>query len=232
MSDHMIASPRISRRAMNGALLGSGVALALPTAVLTFSESALAASWEEIDDAHGIKVYKKDVAGSNLHAFRGVGLVDAPMEKIIWVLGDNEHRTEWVDRLKKSVILEKKGDYEFIVYQHFGSPAVISDRDFVYRAQAYSRKDGTAVLDIQSVTHPKAPPTVGVRGELKYSSYVLTRVGDKTLVDVSVSLDPKGALPGWIVNLVQKSWPMNTLKSLREHVKKPFVGTLKAPPVR
>lgn len=228
----MIASPRISRRAMNGALLGSGVALALPTAVLTFSESALAASWEEIDDAHGIKVYKKDVAGSNLHAFRGVGLVDAPMEKIIWVLGDNEHRTEWVDRLKKSVILEKKGDYEFIVYQHFGSPAVISDRDFVYRAQAYSRKDGTAVLDIQSVTHPKAPPTVGVRGELKYSSYVLTRVGDKTLVDVSVSLDPKGALPGWIVNLVQKSWPMNTLKSLREHVKKPFVGTLKAPPVR
>jgi hypothetical protein len=148
------------------------------------------------------------------------------------VLGDNTHRTEWVDRLKKSVILEQKGDYEFIVYQHFGSPAVIADRDFVYRAQAYSRKDGAAVLDIQSVTHPKAPATVGVRGELNYSSYVLKRVGKKTLVDVSVSLDPKGALPGWIVNMVQKSWPMNTLKALREHVKKPFVGTLAAPPVR
>lgn len=232
MRDHPTVTPRISRRALNGALLGGGVALALPPAVLSWSADALAASgWEQIDDAHGIKVYKKDVAGSKLHAFRGVGIVDAPMEKIIWVLRDNDHRTEWVDRLKKSIILEQKGEYEFVVYQHFGSPAVISDRDFVYRAKAFSRKDGTAVLDIQSVTHPKAPPTVGVRGELKYSSYVLTRVGEKTLVDVSVSLDPKGALPGWIVNMVQKSWPMNTLKALREHVKKPFVGTLAAPPV-
>lgn len=159
-------------------------------------------------------------------------MVDAPMEKIIWVLGDNTHRTEWVDRLKKSVILEKKSKYDFILYQHFGSPPVVADRDFVYRAQAYSRKDGAAVLDIRSVTHPKAPLTVGVRGELEYSSYVLKRVGDKTLVDVSVALDPKGALPGWIVNMVQKSWPVNTLKALREHVKKPFVGRLDAPPVR
>jgi hypothetical protein len=232
MSDRRSTSPRISRRTLGSALLTGGTALALPTAVLTFAPGALASEWHEIDDAYGIKVYKKDVPGSKLHAFRGVGLVDAPMEKIIWVLGDNTHRTEWVDRLKKSVILEQKGDYEFIVYQHFGSPAVIADRDFVYRAQAYSRKDGTAVLDIQSVTHPKAPATVGVRGELNYSSYVLKRVGKKTLVDVSVSLDPKGALPGWIVNMVQKSWPMNTLKALREHVKKPFVRTLAAPPVR
>lgn len=231
MSDRP-SSPQISRRLLSQALLSGGATLALPTAVVTLAPSALAAGWEEIDHAHGIKVYKKDEPGTKLHAFRGVGIVDAPMEKVIWVLGDNTHRTEWVDRLKKSVILEKKNEYDFVLYQHFGSPAVISDRDFVYRAQAYSRKDGAAVLDIHSITHPKAPATVGVRGELKYSSYVLTRVGDKTLVDVSVSLDPKGSLPGWIVNLVQKSWPMNTLKALREHVKKPFVGTLSAPPVR
>lgn len=229
MTEDQIRPAGLSRRVFGRALAAGAACFALP---LSWTRAALASGWTEIDDSYGIKVYKKDVPGSKLHEFRGVGLVDAPMEKLIWVLADNTHRTEWVDRLKKSVILEKKSDYDFIVYQHFGSPPVVSDRDFVYRAQAYSKSDGSAVLDIHSVTHPKAPKTVGVRGELNYSSYVLKRVGDKTLVDVSVSLDPKGALPGWIVNLVQKSWPMNTLKALREHVKKPFVGTLSAPPVR
>ena len=91
---------------------------------------------------------------------------------------------------------------------------------------------GTAVLEIKSVTHPKAPKTVGVRGELTYCHYILKRAGNKTIVDVAVALDPKGSLPGWVVNLVQKSWPMKTLKGLRNQVKKPFVKTLAAPPVR
>lgn len=221
----------VSRRTMNQGLVLGG--LGLVTGGVTFTDVAHAAGgWEKIDENDGITVFKKEIAGAKLHAFRGTAIVDAPMEKIMWVLADNAHRTEWVDRLKKSVILEKKSDYEFVVYQHFGSPAIISDRDFVYLARAYSRADGTAVLDINSVTHPKAPPTVGVRGELKNSTYELKRQGDKTHVDVSIVLDPKGALPAWIVNLVQKSWPMKTLSALREQVKKPFVGTLAAPPVK
>ena len=45
-------------------------------------------------------------------------------------------------------------------------------------------------------------------------------------------MDPKGALPSWVVNLVQKAWPMNTLKALRKQVKKPFVGSIPTPPAR
>lgn len=225
-------SPRIqlSRREMNRALALGGVGVV--TGGLTLADVAHAASWEKIDSEDGIDVFKKDIAGSKLHAFRGTALVDGPMEKVMWVLGDNTHRTEWVDRLKKSVVLEQRSEYEAVIYQHFGSPPMISDRDFVYVAKAYSKSDGTAVLDINSTTHPKAPSTVGVRGELKDCSYMLTRKGDKTHVDVSIILDPKGALPAWVVNLVQKSWPMKTLTGLRSQVKKGFVGTLAPPPVR
>lgn len=223
----------LSRRNLTKSLLVAGASAMLPGAVLSWAARAWAAGWEKIGDEDGITVFKKEMPGTPLHAFRGTAIINAPMEKVLWVLADNTHRTEWVDRLKKSVILERKSKYEFVVYQHFGSPPLVSDRDFVYRARAYSKKDGTAVLDIESVEHPKAPPTVGVRGELKFSSYRFERRGeDKTYVDVIVALDPKGALPGWVVNLVQKSWPYNTLSSLRKQVQKPFVERLEVPPVR
>jgi len=218
----------LSRRRFTLALTSLGAACVTATLPLT----AWAASWKKIDDEDGIAVFKQSVPGSGLHAFRGTAMVNAPMAKLMWVLADNKHRTDWVDRLKKSVVLEKKSDYDFIVYQHFGSPAIVSDRDFVYRARAHLRKDGSTVLNIVSVKHPKAPKTVGVRGELKHSSYVLTPKGNKTHVEVTVHLDPKGSLPSWIVNLVQKSWPRKTLLGLRKQVKKPFVGKMALPPPR
>jgi hypothetical protein len=212
-----------------------GQAVTVTAASLTFLSPQLASAetWEEIDNQDGIQVFRMKLPGSPLHAFRGKAVVSAPLDKVIWVLSDNQHRTEWVDRLVKSIVLERRGDYESILYQHYSTPPGASDRDFVYRAKARSREDGTAVLDIASVSHPQAPPTVGVRGELTKCSYILTPQGkNKTHVDVMVMTDPKGNLPGWLINLVQKSWPRNTLMSMREHLLKPFIGRLPPPPVQ
>lgn len=217
----------LDRRSVLVSALGAGAA----GIVSTFSLPAFA-KWNEIDDDDGIKVFKQELPDSSIFAFRGVTVIDAPLEKILWVVADNQHRTEWVDRLKQSIVLERKSDVDFVLYQHFGAPAVVSDRDFVFRAQAYSLADGSVKIEIKSVTHPKAPPTVGVRGDLKHSSYTLKRVGEQTQVDVTVHMDPRGSLPTWIVNMIQKSWPLKTLSALRTHVKKPFVGSLQLPPTR
>lgn len=200
-------------------------------ALLLFAGPARAAAWEKIDEEGGIKVFRKEVPGSPLVAFRGEGMISAPLEKLLWVLADNAHRTEWVDRLKKSVVLQTNGSYEYIVYQHFGLPFPISDRDYVYRGRASRDKNGVVTLDIASVTHAKAPATVGVRANLIGSRYVLTPKGaDKTYVVVEIHTDPKGAIPTWLVNLIQKSWPMKTLQGLRAQVAKSFVKRLELPP--
>lgn len=221
--------PKTLTRREAGALLGLGAA----SAALGWAADLEAASWEKIGQDQGIEVFKKDLPGTPLHAFRGRGIVEAPLGKLVWVMSDNQHRTEWVDRLEKSVTLEQEDPYSSIVYQVFGTPPLVRKRDFVYRARARSRPDGSALLEMASVEHDKAPPTVGVRGEIRESSYLFVPQGPSaTLVDVMILTDPKGALPTWVVNLVQKSWPMNTLTGLRKQVKKSFVGTKPLPPVR
>jgi hypothetical protein len=192
---------------------------------------AHAGGWEKIDEADGVKVFSKELPNSPLVAFRGEALIPAPLEKLLWVLADNQHRTDWVDRLEKSVVLEKVSDYEFVLYQHFGLPFPISDRDYVYRGRAVRGKDGAVILLMQSESHSKAPKeSAGVRANLIRSKYVLIPQGkDSTKVVVEIHTDPRGMIPTWLVNLIQESWPMKTLTALRAQVTKPYVKRL-APP--
>jgi hypothetical protein len=208
--------------------------LLTPVACLLVTSEAAAAGWEKIDDSDGVKVYRKEVPGSPLVAFKGETVISAPIEKLLWVLADNDHRTEWVDRLEKSIVLERNGEYEYVVYQHFDLPFPISDRDYVFRGRAERSKSGAVILHLHSVRHPKAPATAGVRAELIRSKYVLEPDfggKGKTKITVEIHTDPKGLIPNWLVNMIQKSWPMKTLVSMRKQVTKPYVKRLELPKV-
>ncbi len=195
-----------------------------------FALHASAGAWEKIDDDDGIEVFRQEVPGSSFLAFKGITTIDAPIEKLLGVLADNEHRTEWVDRLVTSRVVERKSEYDYVVYQHFSAPPLVSDRDYVYRGRAF-RRGASVVLEMSSVEHPKAPKTVGVRAHLLKSSYVLTPEGkNKTRVVVEIHTDPKGDLPSWIVNMIQKSWPRNTLTAFAKQAAKPYVKALELPP--
>ena len=75
---------------------------------------------------------------------------------------------------------------------------------------------GAVELVMTSCEHPKAPPTVGVRADLMRSAYRLEPLGaGKTRFSVEIHTDPKGSIPTWLVNMLQKSWPLETLSAVR-----------------
>lgn len=188
-------------------------------------------SWEHVSREDGVEVYRKEAANSPLVAFRGVTVMEAPLERILWVLADNEHRTEWIDLCAESRVLEQVSPYESVIYQRYALPWYLTDRDYVYRAKAVRDADGTVRLSLASCEHPGAPETVGIRAQLIESSYVLTPLGaQRTRVSVEIHTDPKGLVPDWLVNVVQKSWPLKTLQGIRGQLRRPYVGTYPLPP--
>ena len=101
-------------------------------------------------------------------------------------------------------------------------------RDFVYQYIFKYKPDEKMILvDVSAAKHADAPPskTVGVRGKIIMGKYRLypKNAGKETYVEVEYLADPKGWLPTWVVNIVQKTWPLKTLKGLRKQVNKPFV---------
>jgi hypothetical protein len=43
-------------------------------------------------------------------------------------------------------------------------------------------------------------------------------------VTLEIHSDPKGWIPKWIVNMVQRTYPIKLFKALKKQLKKSFVG--------
>lgn len=187
-------------------------------------------AWESVESHGGIEVLRRDLPDSPIVAFKGVTVLEAPLEKLLWVLVDNEHKTEWVDMCSESRVVERVNAHEFVIYQRFSLPWYLTDRDYVYRGRAVREADGTVRLHLASVDHPDAPETVGVRGQLVASCYVLTPLGpNRTRVEVEIQTDPCGMVPDWLVNIVQKEWPRKTLRGISQQVRQDYCGRYPLP---
>lgn len=184
--------------------------------------------WEFMEDKEGIKTYRKSYANSPVKGVGGEAEIDAPIGKILWVLMDHAHKDQWIDKFKDARTLEEMSPLKHIQIAAFDMPFPVSDREFVY---SYDFRVDEAingvVVDVKSIEYPKAPAVKegSVRGEIVDGRYILIPHGDKTFVQAEYQADPKGSLPTWIVNMVQKKWPYKTLAALRLQVKKDFVKT-------
>jgi hypothetical protein len=204
-------------------LLLASLVLAAPRAA---EADAPVAGWTKIDDADGIAIYRREMPGSDVIAFKGEGLVRAPLVRVASVIFDTSRATEWIDSLAEARVVRRVGETEYVEYDHFTTPFVMKDRDFVTLNQlSYDPARQAITIRMRSTTDPAAPPTGYVRGELVSSTFVLTPTADgkATLVSGDVHCDPRGSVAKWIVNYFQKDWPRSTLKSLRAQVAKPNI---------
>ncbi len=186
-------------------------------------------AWEELSDADGIKVWRKDIDGSPIVAMRGRGTVDATVAKVASVIYDTPRCPEWVSDLSASRVVRLVSPGERVVYQRVSTPWPLDDREFVFVAKAsFTPSTGEFLIDMASVEDETVARTDGVtRGRLLQSSFSLAPLeGQKTILEVEVQADPMGSIPKSIVNWAQKSWPRETIEAIRRQVEKPDVKLL------
>jgi len=179
--------------------------------------------WEKFDEEDGIAVFRREIPGSPIVALRGEGLVGASILRVASVLVDSARAPEWIDSLEEVKILRTISDTERVEWNHFSTPIVLADRDFVFKSKLEIKPASKQILiSTVSVQDAAAPKTDYVRGHIQYASFLLTSVngGKSTRVLTEAQVDPKGSVAKWIVNLFQKGWPHNTLTALRTQVKK------------
>lgn len=185
------------------------------------------ASWEKVGESDGVLTHRKEVEGSDVVAFRGETVIDAPIAKISNVLIDTSRKKEWVFRIVEARDVRQLTQFERIEYNHTASGFfMVRDRDFVFRAKGeFDRAKNQATFTFKSVEDTSVPEQGPVRGDLKMGKYTLTMLSPtKTHVVVEILADPKGSVPKWLVNLFQKSWPVKTLNGIREQCKKADVA--------
>jgi hypothetical protein len=205
-------------------------ALSIQGSALADAPSA-APKWEMFDEEDGVRCFRRDVAGTDIVALRGEGFVAAPITRVGSVLIDRKRAHEWIDRLVKTKMLRELSETESINWNHIKTPTPLQDRDFVFKTVLSTDPAKKKLLiSYHSVTDPLAPETDHyVRGHFKSGKFELTvaertnKDGTKTkgtLVVAEVVVDPRGSVPTFLINMVQKSWPHKTVTSLRRQVAK------------
>lgn len=189
---------------------------------------SLASEWYTVDNTtDGIQILRKELDDDTLVAFRGIGVVEAPLPLVATVIFDTRRRLEWIEGLADSRIIRWGDKDSFIEYDHIDMPIFFKDRDFVSKIKMsfdLSRKE--MVFHYQPSDDPSAPRTNYIRGELIDTTFVLSSIDNdqRTRVDAVFLSDPKGSIPKWLVNFFVKDWPKTTFRNLRKEVLKPDIS--------
>jgi hypothetical protein len=199
----------------------------LCTAVSGVARPACADDWKQVEEKHGIAIYRRKLPGSGVVEVKGVGTIEAPLWKIASILLDTARAPEWVDSLKESRMVRRLGPQSYIEYNHLGMPFIIQDREFV--SQVRIDVDSTArsfALVYRPTDDAAVPPTHYVRGEILAGRFqAVSLVPDRrTELTAEVQADLKGLLPAWVVNFFQRSWPLTTFEAVRKQAAKPDIG--------
>lgn len=183
-------------------------------------------SWQDVGDINGVHVWKRDEPGSSVTSFRGEVVAPVHIGKLIAVMQDRDARKNWVDRYHSSQLLEKPNAMSEVYWIRFKLPAIISDRDYVLRADAaMDEANHVFTIEIKSINDPrKGPDDCCTRAIINRASYKFTALKavngvPQTKIEVEVNTDPKGLLPTWLVNMIQKEWPSKTLNNLVRYAK-------------
>ena len=226
MSDHnhltgrvpLEFSQRDSRRRFG---LAIGLCIALFAILAHLSH---ASEWQSVDTTtDGIQIFKKEGSGSGLIAFRGIGVVEAPLPLVATVIFDTDRRRKWVEGLVDSRILRWEDKDNFIEYDHIEMPFLMNERDFVSKITIrvdLPKKE--MVFHYRSSDDPSAPRTDYIRGEVIDMTFILNSIDNdrSTRIDAAFLCDPKGWIPRWLVNFFLEDWPKRTFRNLRKEVLK------------
>jgi len=173
--------------------------------------------WEDVGVTEGVKVERKTIPNSALFAFRGEGTFDVPLGLLVSVLKNPDIAVEWVDLMTDHRVMREIDENTNLIYEAYGLPWPISDRDYLMTEKCgYEASSKVFTIDYESVSDAIKPPVKDhVRAMAYRTFWRLTMVdADTTKIEVEVSTDPKGSLPAWLINMIQKDWPWKTIVGL------------------
>lgn len=157
--------------------------------------------------------------------FKGTTKLAAKLSRVAFVLVDINSKKNWVNRLAEHHLIE--GDIfgvHYKTYEHYALAWPISDREYVLEATwslDLNNKFPNATLVLSSTNHTKYPLRKDrVRGHLHRLEFHLKEVGPETTeIMVEIKVDPKGKLPPFLADTIQKNWPLTTLRALHKELK-------------
>ncbi|WP_258102114.1 START domain-containing protein [Marinoscillum pacificum] len=175
--------------------------------------------WKLKKESDGIQVFTRPSSVSDFDEFKGVGTIDAPLEKLLAVFKDADHMSDWSPNCEESKLMERTNDIQ-IHYTISGVPFPLQDRD-AYTQFEYIPEPNGMKINITALPNFGPEDDDYVRIQFIKGYWLLEKESDhQTKVTYQLLADPGGSIPGWLANSGAVDTPINTIKAIRKHLNK------------
>jgi len=175
--------------------------------------------WQEISYVDGITVYSQKLLDFEVLAFKAEGILEAPIEQVMEVLRKVEISKDWMPDISEKYTVKDLSDYEAITYSVNELPWPFADRELLlHNKLSIDREDNYLVVDVYSIDRKSHPvQSENVRAQMKCGRTRIRPAGNRqTEIELTIFVDPAGDIPVWLVNLLQRSMPLEFLKELEK----------------
>ena len=193
--------------------------------------SVAGGEWELIVDKDGITLYAREVSDHSEAQFKGVCLINRPLESVGSVLSDIASYPKWFFKCieAKKVPAEDSTPFQFFIYVAIDTPWPFLDRDVVYKTEVsidnVSRKVIIHSIALKTPLMPLRRRYVRITDS--EHQWILERISvDRTRITFINRTNVAGPLANILSNSVVRDTTIHSLKNLKEICRHPH-DTLK-----
>lgn len=194
----------------------------LAVAIFGLTTHLHAQNWELKRDKGGIKVYVKEQPNTSIKALRFTTTVHSDLQTIAAVLTHVEGFDDWVYASLESRTINRVSDGEVYYYALVDFPWPFDNRDLVLHTTFWQDKK-TLALHSKTTSVPTMEKEndgiVRIKKTDIHWIFTPSSNGD-VLVDYTLSSDPAGNIPAWMVNLAADQGPLQTMIKFKEMLDK------------
>jgi hypothetical protein len=185
---------------------------------LTFN--ALAADstlWTKIHEESDITIYSQRADDAVL-PFKATGIVNKNIDQILENLMDYKNKSKWAPKLKNVKLHKQLTDNEFIFSEYYSTPWPATDREFLLKGTINRINKNKITLKAKSIVDGDFSNADHIQADVKYINIILNKISkNKTQIQFEFHGDMKGWMPVWLMNLIQKKWPLRFIQGLQKY---------------
>jgi len=179
--------------------------------------------WKKNGHKNGYTLYSRKNAESKILPIKVEGVLNASIGSIMENLRTIEGSEIWTPDLLMKTTLEEKSPSRAITYSLTDMPWPLYDRRLVLDNELLLDKKRKLLFVLsKTVDFPSAPtPKYTIEAYVGYSNMGFRPIAkNKTYVELTAFIDPKGSIPAWLINFYQDKWPIDFLEALEERANK------------
>lgn len=192
------------------------VLVTLLMSAASWAESA-GTEWELKRDRDGVQVYTRSVEGSAHKAVHATMSVPYKVNELVALVMDVTACPKWAALCKESHVAESVSPAEAYIYTYNDLPWPVTDRDAIAHVQWSSLAGGGAQMQARIVDEKVARKKKTIRLTTGITSweFVPNAEGGTDVVSYA-HLDPGGAVPAWLTNILLVDSPFDTMVGMRD----------------